>query len=44
MHDLSLVRVIQNTQFCGEQSKEEQNHEDYYTTSISNLAHRGLHG
>jgi len=41
---ISIVRKKQNTQFCGDQSKEEQNHEDYHTTSISNVAHRGLHG
>lgn len=28
----------------GDQSKEEQNHEDYNVASISYLAHRGSHG
>jgi hypothetical protein len=49
MHDLSLVRVIrirviQNAQFCGDLSKEEQNREVYTLDSISYLAHFGPHG
>ena len=44
VHDLSFVREIQNTQFWGDSSKEEQNHEDYNMASISFLAHRGPHG
>jgi hypothetical protein len=30
--------------FCGDQSKEEQNREDYNMASISYLAHHGPHG
>ena len=49
VHDPSLVRVIrirviQNTQFCGDQSKEEPNREVYNMASISYLAHFGLQG
>jgi hypothetical protein len=32
---------IQNTQFCGDYSNEEQNHEVYNRTSISYLTHFG---
>ena len=40
VHDLSIARVtrievIQNTQFCSDESKEEQNHKDYNLASIS---------
>jgi hypothetical protein len=39
-----LFRVIQNTQFCRYQSKENNNHEAYDMASISDLAHFGPHG
>ena len=49
VHDLSLVRVIrirgfQNTQFCGDESKEEQNHEVYNMASISYFGYCEPHG
>ena len=42
--DVFLVCEDQNTQFHGDSSKEQQNHDDYNMASISDLPHRGPHG
>jgi hypothetical protein len=44
VHNWSLVRVMQNTQFCGDESKEEKNREVRNMASIAYLAHFRPHG